>query len=127
MVDNQTYELYGYVVASGVFGEAYVLPLESSFKNVKDQLRAQDVCLPEASEVASWLLRASHKSSESNSSGFQDSQLVRPFRWSNHPPSLESTDGGYLSRRHEKSSIPFESPQQFDSINAVPGLKTSAG
>ncbi|CZR66090.1 uncharacterized protein PAC_15991 [Phialocephala subalpina] len=126
VVDNQTYELYGYVVASGIFGEAYVLPLESSFKNVKDQLGAQDVYLPEAFEVASWLLRASYKTLEPYSSGFRDSQLVRPFKWSNQPPSLESADGGYLYGRHGISSRQFGSPRIKMASRAGQNRKTPA-
>ncbi|PVH73592.1 hypothetical protein DL98DRAFT_367345, partial [Cadophora sp. DSE1049] len=43
VVDKTTHELYGHVVASGVFGEAYVVPLDCSFENIRLQLGAKSV------------------------------------------------------------------------------------
>jgi hypothetical protein len=45
VVDALTNELYGHVVASDVFGIAYVVPIEDIFKSIKIQLSLQAIGL----------------------------------------------------------------------------------
>jgi hypothetical protein len=53
VVDIQTLEVYGHVVASDAFGEAYVIPLEDVFQDIKHRLTAEAVCLPSLGE-SNW-------------------------------------------------------------------------
>lgn len=41
-----THEVYGHVIAADVFGEAYVVPLEATFRQIREQLGVKSVCLP---------------------------------------------------------------------------------
>ena len=57
VVDSVTHEVYGHVVASDAFGDAYVIPLDNTFRDMKQQLAAYEVCLPTESEVFEWVKR----------------------------------------------------------------------
>lgn len=50
-IDSSTDEVYGHVVASDVFGEAYVIPLGATFKDIEHQLGAEAVYLPREREL----------------------------------------------------------------------------
>jgi hypothetical protein len=47
-VNEATLEVYGHVVATDTFREAYVVPLLAIFADIKEQLGAESVCLPTA-------------------------------------------------------------------------------
>ena len=47
-----TGEVYGHVVSADAFGEASVIPIQTSFKVVKEQLHARDVELPTSAQVS---------------------------------------------------------------------------
>ena len=55
VVDSVTHEVYGHVVASDSFGDAYVIPLDDSFRDIRQQLAADKVCLPTEREVVEWI------------------------------------------------------------------------
>ena len=55
VVDSVTHEVYGHVVASDAFGDAYVIPLDNTFRDIKQKLAADQVCLPTESEVLEWI------------------------------------------------------------------------
>ena len=46
IVNQETLEAYGHVVASNPLGEAYVVPLRNTFRQIRDALGAKDVSLP---------------------------------------------------------------------------------
>jgi hypothetical protein len=46
VVDQETLEIFGHVVASNPLGEAYVVPLQSTFHQIRDALGAKDLVLP---------------------------------------------------------------------------------
>ena len=55
VVDSVTHEVYGHVVASDAFGDAYVVPLDNTFRDIRQQLAADQVCLPTEDEVLRWI------------------------------------------------------------------------
>ena len=55
MVHHSTGEVYGYVVASDVFREAYVVPLDAAFSDIKEKHMAERVHLPTKREVDALL------------------------------------------------------------------------
>ena len=55
VVDSVTHEVYGHVVASDAFGDAYVIPLDNTFRDIRQQLAADQVCLPTEGEVLEWI------------------------------------------------------------------------
>lgn len=57
VIDSVTHEVYGHVVASDAFGDAYVIPLDNTFRDIKQQLAADQVCLPTEREVLEWVSR----------------------------------------------------------------------
>lgn len=57
VVDASTYEVYGHVVATDAFGEAYVIPLRDTLRQMKKQLDVESVSLPTEDEVCDWLLK----------------------------------------------------------------------
>jgi hypothetical protein len=46
IVNQETLEVYGHVVASNPLGEAYVVPLRNTFHQIRDALGAKEVSLP---------------------------------------------------------------------------------
>ncbi|MCJ1436585.1 hypothetical protein MMC27_005965 [Xylographa pallens] len=54
-VNYVTNEVYGHVVGSDVFGEAYIVPLHSTLAQMKERFAAASVRLPRQVEVAAWL------------------------------------------------------------------------
>jgi hypothetical protein len=46
IVNQKTLEVYGHVVASNPLGEAYVVPLRNTFRQIRDALGANEVSLP---------------------------------------------------------------------------------
>ncbi|KAF7892002.1 hypothetical protein EAF00_008304 [Botryotinia globosa] len=46
IVDQETLEVYGHVVASNPLGEAYVVPLQNTFHQISSAFGAQDLSLP---------------------------------------------------------------------------------
>lgn len=46
VVSQETLEIFGHVVASNPLGEAYVVPLRSTFGQIRDALRSQELLLP---------------------------------------------------------------------------------
>ncbi|MCJ1264523.1 hypothetical protein MMC22_004395 [Lobaria immixta] len=57
VVGASTYEVYGHVVATDAFGEAYVIPLRDTLRQMKTQLDVESVSLPTEDEVCDWLLK----------------------------------------------------------------------
>lgn len=55
VVDSVTHEVYGHVIASDAFGDAYVIPLDNTFRDIRQQLAADHVCLPTEREVLEWI------------------------------------------------------------------------
>ena len=73
VVDSETNEVYGHIVASDVFGEVYVVPLGAVLEDIRKQLAAEAVVLPPADEV----LQEQYRGLKFNSEGttFADSAL----------------------------------------------------
>ena len=46
VVDDQTYEVYGHVVASDALGEVYVVPLHATLRDITTRLAARSASLP---------------------------------------------------------------------------------
>ncbi len=53
--------VYGHVVASDDFGEAYVVPLYISFQQMQSRLGADFVCLPNENDIKNWHERHTFK------------------------------------------------------------------
>lgn len=51
MVNTLTLEVYGHVIAADVFGEAYVVPLGATFRQIKQWPRVKSVCLPVQEDI----------------------------------------------------------------------------
>ena len=51
VVDHETYEVYGYVVASDILGEVYVVPLHAALHDITDRLAAISASLPTGQET----------------------------------------------------------------------------
>lgn len=54
VVDASSHEVYGYLVASDVFRDGYVIPLDATLRDMKTELSAESICLPTRDEVHSW-------------------------------------------------------------------------
>jgi hypothetical protein len=53
-MDEATSEVYGHVVASDAFGEAYVVPLRDTIQDIQTRLNSKTVRLPTAAEILKW-------------------------------------------------------------------------
>ena len=83
VVDPVTHEVHGHVVASDTFGDAYVIPLDSTFRDIKQQLAADEVCLPTEREVLEWIQPRNITPSFQNQSitKYCPNNTVPPFGW----------------------------------------------
>ena len=54
VVDEQSYGVYGHLVASDAFAEAYVVPLDKILLDIKHSLGAVSICLPSPSDIFNW-------------------------------------------------------------------------
>jgi hypothetical protein len=54
-VDSSTHVVYGHIVASDTFAEAYVVPLDAIFHHIKAQLSVETVCLPTADDISDFI------------------------------------------------------------------------
>lgn len=57
VIDRRTLEVYGHVIASDKFGDAYVIPIHDTLSDVKVQLGAASVDLLSSADVAFLRLR----------------------------------------------------------------------
>lgn len=55
MIDSSSQEVYGHIVASDMFGEAYVIPLEAAFRDMEKKLGMKSVFLPTPRDILAWL------------------------------------------------------------------------
>lgn len=56
MIDPLTYEVFGHIVATDMLGDAYVIPLQSIFEDIRTWHDAQSVNLPTAPDFGAKLL-----------------------------------------------------------------------
>ncbi len=54
VVDEQSYGVYGHLVASDAFAEAYVIPFDKILLDIKHSLGAVSICLPSRSDISNW-------------------------------------------------------------------------
>ena len=54
VVGEQSYGVYGHLVAADALGEAYVVPFDKTLLDIKHSLGAVSVCLPSRSEFPNW-------------------------------------------------------------------------
>jgi hypothetical protein len=90
-------------VASNVFGETYVVPLQDAFANIQKQLGSQSVHLPQPHEAATWLYGAPRKPLDLGSiqsEGYLHQKTVHS------PNSTARTDDGYGSMAENALSTP---------------------
>ena len=52
VVDEESNEVYGHLVASDALGEAYVVPFDQTLLDIKHCLGAESVCLPSRSDIS---------------------------------------------------------------------------
>lgn len=90
IVDCDTMELYGHLVATGIFDEGIVVPMKNIFDDIKDQFCAISVTLPTVIDILSKNLEVSQVTTD------VDHKIEHPLRF----------DSGY-------SSFPV-SPEQAD-------------
>lgn len=55
MVDSISQEVYGHIVASDIFGEAYIIPFEAAFQDIQKKLGMKAVSLPTPRDVVDWV------------------------------------------------------------------------
>ena len=55
-IDSSSQEVYGHIVASDIFGEAYVIPLNDALRDMQKKLGVKSVSLPIGRETVDWLL-----------------------------------------------------------------------
>ena len=110
-MDSVTNEVYGHVVGSDVFGEAYVIQLHSAFTQMKDHLAAALICLPSQADLSAWLsthAEAPKGKSPLDSPGSSSQSNVKRLRKVNHKgtnaPALASAKNSSSAFSDIKSS-----------------------
>ncbi|KAF2231824.1 hypothetical protein EV356DRAFT_518209 [Viridothelium virens] len=61
VVDVKTGEVLGHVVASDAFGDGYVIPITSTFRDIANRLDAVSVNLPTSVDIISYIFDKVHK------------------------------------------------------------------
>jgi hypothetical protein len=56
IVSQETLEIYGHVVASNPLGEAYVVSLQNTFRQIRDVLGAKELSLPNPGPLTAKLV-----------------------------------------------------------------------
>ncbi|RYP20431.1 hypothetical protein DL765_002807 [Monosporascus sp. GIB2] len=51
IVDPESFEVFGHIVASDILGDIYVVPICDSFKDIKERLHCSSVTLPTADDI----------------------------------------------------------------------------
>ncbi|KAI0894143.1 hypothetical protein F4806DRAFT_132327 [Annulohypoxylon nitens] len=104
VIDNCTYEVYGHLVASDVFGSGYVIPLKAIFADIKQRLRAELVALPTVADVKQAQKDADQSAKNTSSTlGFPEKTTYS--RISRKTVSELSNDSGYSSVQISPSSM----------------------
>jgi hypothetical protein len=55
VIDRKTSQVYGHVIASGPFGEVYVVPMADTLQCIRKQLKADEVSIPTPGMVYGWI------------------------------------------------------------------------
>ena len=114
VIDIETGEVYGHVVASDDFGEAYVVPLRDTIKDIETQSQLTSVHVPTLSDIQLWS-PGRHPLTGQNNSPIKDS-LNQPEGRANqdgkdtHQPSMKEnpsqssdpTENQSLDRKRER-------------------------
>jgi hypothetical protein len=111
VVDAETNEVYGHVIASDVFGRAYVIPIADIFLDIHDRLSAQSVCL--AFIYGTYKTKFQFEMADSNPgsmNNYQDSKNNPPYP--SYEPQPAYPDSAYASM----DSTPAHSPQVSEGV-----------
>jgi hypothetical protein len=122
VVDYLTGELYGHLIASDVFGVAYVIPINDIFQDIQLRLSLEGVKLPashqslagKAEDVIKVPVRKKILGYEyelgDRMLGSKVSSWIRRL-WRRHPsPDASRSDSGYSSMNSTPQRSPPESP-----------------
>lgn len=56
MVNESTCEVYGHVISVDAFGEAYVVPIQNTLRDIRDQLRVDEISLPTREDLIAAMM-----------------------------------------------------------------------
>ena len=101
VIDKLTGEVMGHVVASDLFGDAYVVPIHAAFQQMKESLGADSVRLATKDDISKL------KSSLLRSMPPTRAKTPEPFR--SPSPDFAQVDSGYAS----KHTTPIKHPLLF--------------
>ncbi|TGO26808.1 hypothetical protein BPAE_0053g00630 [Botrytis paeoniae] len=97
IVDQETLEVYGHVVASSPLGEAYVVPLQNTFHQISSAFGAKDLCLPNPRLLLENLV--AHYSQKDDSGVLNEAKRI-----------LASMEGPVSKFSPAEEVIPFRGP-----------------
>ncbi|OPB36108.1 hypothetical protein A0O28_0108820 [Trichoderma guizhouense] len=108
VIDPLTYEVFGHIVATDMLGDAYVIPLQSIFEDIRTWHDAQSVNLPTAPDFGAKLLSNNAEHQKPSAPPYPAEEV--PAR------SLMSIGGPSVLNEGASSSVfrPSEDPPPYD-------------
>lgn len=108
VIDPLTYEVFGHIVATDMLGDAYVIPLQSIFDDIRTWHDAQSVNLPTAPDFGAKILSSSTNHQPPNEPAYLPEEV--PVR------SLESISSSSVSNEGASSSMvrSSDAPPPYD-------------
>lgn len=114
-MDSMSREVYGYIVASDMLGEAYVVPLNAAFRDMQEKLGMKSVSLPTIENMSRWL----HRHRSSSDSRFNHRILEEKAGYD----AMEE----YTISRPTTSKNSFSNDSGYDSVETVSGKSLGCG
>jgi hypothetical protein len=112
VVNKETLEIYGHVVATNPLGEAYVVPLQNTLDQIRVAFAAEELTLPAPEPIVQILVQSilSEQSHEPTATDEASTAVVRMTKNDNQKPtrSEQTTEKRKIARRqgvvHAKNS-----------------------
>ena len=108
VVDAETDEVYGHVVASDAFGDAFIIPFQSTIQDIRERLAAGAVGLPDSAEILEWMMHYAQLQTNENTKTWPVTLMDQLNLQKNTPADLQSSLSESSSQRvHDSSQQPI--------------------
>lgn len=132
VIDSESQEVYGYVVAVDAFGEASVVPLISAFEDIKVEFAAQSINIAKSDDIERWN-RLSRRNIERwnrlsrhngrNSNLFLSGAVTPPsYDFESFLPILDSGYSSFLGTPDKSISVPQLGIEDTKTSESFPAL-----
>jgi hypothetical protein len=108
VIDPLTYEVFGHIFATDMLGDAYVIPLQSIFEDIRTWHGARSVNLPTAPDFGAKLLSIGSRHQPPNTSAYLPEELPARSLESMSSPSVLSQGASNSSLLSSNNPPPYD-------------------